>query len=477
MSTTSPPLSARHTIDNSLTYRKNSASPFKTVRFSPYKLPQKSASSLYLTGHSHAHPNPATPAYNLPVTSTPVHIAHEGEVFENTRHVRLDFELFEDGQQCTPSREQFQTILSLFPTSFKLSFSPPFMIVACIKPPPKPWPVTVAGMPLYLTTDGETSPMDYGLTGRGPRRLIEAGIERWRTPSLETFQQLFGLFDSLGAKIHRLQWIGWCFLALGASEPYADWRARLPFVVNGIRMGYVFGEQTVHEKALRRKLPADRIPDDEAYIDLRPGVMIASKTSGHENSDVMTTSGVCLQSPSGKKYITVAKHGFPGGVGDQVWHPNPSGRCIAKVSKVFGETDIALAELGNVHYSKETFSAPDALASAFGSLLDVKQLRVGDPIFMDTPYNGRCEGSLMKVGVLRILSDEPADDTEYVIGAFAYFGNGADTLFDGCCGGVVWNSSHNVVGQFCFQQDGVDKLCYCPTFDALRRLDYIIADA
>ena len=366
--------------------------------------------------------------------------------------------------------------MSLFPTCFKLSFAPPFLILACRKLPAKPWPVTVAGMPLYLTTDGEASPMDCGRTGRGPKQFVEATIERWQTPNLDTFKKVFRLLDSLNAKIHCLQWIGWCFLALGASEPYDDWRTRLPWVINNIRIGYIFGEQTVHEKALRRKLPAGRVPDDEAYADLRPGVMVTSKMLSHD-TDLMTTSGVCLQSASGKKYITVAKHGFPGGVGDQVLHPNRDGRVIAEVSKVFGKTDIALAELANIHYSRETFSAPDALVSAFRSLLDTTQLRVGDFIYMDTPYNGRCEGTLINVEVLRNPSNEPADDTEYVIGVFGFFGNGADTLFDGCCGGVIWNSDYDVLGQFRFQQAGAGNLCYCPTFETLRDLGYTIADS
>lgn len=401
---------------------------------------------------------------------------HEDKEVANTGHVKLDFELFRDGKQCTPSMEQFEAIMSLFPTSFRLSFAPPFLLIACRKLPAKQWPITVAGMPLFLTTDGEASAMDYGLGGSGPKASIGATIVRWTTPDLDTFKRLFRMFNDLNANIHRLQWIGWSFLALGSSEPYADWRARLPFLVNNIRIGYIFGEQTVHEKALRRKSPADRIPDNEAYTDLRPGMMVVSKSSSHENYNVMTTSGVCLQSSSGTKYITVAKHGFPGGVGDQVLHPDRDGRIIAEVSKVFGETDIALAKLADVHYSKETFSALDAPVSPFRSLLDANQLQVGGFIYIDTPYNGRCEGILVKVDVLEIPSDEHADGFEYVIGAFAYFGNGADALVEGCCGGVIWNCNHDIIGQFSFQQDGADDLCYCPTFVTLRHLGYTIAD-
>ena len=50
-------------------------------------------------------------------------------------------------------------------------------------------------------------------------------------------------------------------------------------------------------------------------------------------TDLVTISGICLKSPStSKHYITVAKHGFPGGVGDLVMHPGRLGACIAEVS-------------------------------------------------------------------------------------------------------------------------------------------------
>ena len=455
--------------------RKTSVSPFKTTRYSPYKIPQRSSSATQLTGHPHVCPNQPSPSSSVPVISNAPRFTHEGEEFESTRHVKLDFELFRDGEQRFPSAEQHRAIMSLFPTCFKLSFSPPFLVVACTKLPAKPWPVTVAGLPLYLTSDGEAFPMDPGISSRGPKAHVDATITRWQTPDLAIFQKLFTLLDSLDAQIHRLQWIGWSFLALGAKEPFADWRHRLPCQINGIYVGYIFGEQTVQENALRRKLPAGRIPDNEAYTDLRPGVMVASADPESEDHDVMTTSGICLQSPSGKKYLTVAKYGFPGGVGDKVLHPDRHGRCIAQVSKVFGETDIAIAELADVGYLKETFSAPDAPVKAFRNLVNIPQLQVGDSIYMDTPYNGRCEGTLMVVDVLRIPSDEPADDVEYAVGTLGYFGNGADTLSDGCCGGVIWNSQYDVIGQFGFQASGTHDFVYCPTFQTLQVLGYTIA--
>lgn len=136
----------------------------------------------------------------------------------------------------------------------------------------------------------------------------------------------------------------------------------------------------------------------------------------------MTTSGVGLQSPSGAKYITVAKHGFPGGVGDRVLHLNRSGQVIAEVAKVFGETDIALARLAIVLHPRETFPAVDVPVRLFGSLSNITQARVGDLFFEDNPFDGGCEGVLAKVDVWRIPADEPANAVGYVFDLLKYFG-------------------------------------------------------
>jgi hypothetical protein len=170
------------------TYRAKSVSPYKTSRFSPYKLSSRSSSLLQLSGHPHAHPNPPPPAYDVPVTSNTSQFTHEGERFEATTHVKLDFELFRSGEQRTPSTEQFRAIMSLFPTCISVTFSPPFLIVVCTKLPIKPWPVTVAGLPLYLTADHDASPINLGKNSRGPKISIDTTLLRWQTPDLQAFK-------------------------------------------------------------------------------------------------------------------------------------------------------------------------------------------------------------------------------------------------------------------------------------------------
>jgi len=103
------------------------------------------------------------------------------------------------------------------------------------------------------------------------------------------------VLDDLDANVHRLQWIGWFILALAAHEPYDNWRARLPTRINDFPIRYIFGEEAMKEKALRRKLPAGRSPDNDIYTNLRPGVMVASKilSLDYSSSDGSPTKRTC----------------------------------------------------------------------------------------------------------------------------------------------------------------------------------------
>lgn len=248
--------------------RQKAASPLTPAkRFSPYRINRERQSLL--TGHTHANPNPSSPPFNLPVTSDTANPIAEDDDFDSVRHIKLDFELFREDRQWTPSVEEHEAIFGLFPSAYRMSIHPPFLIIFCKKLPPKPWPVSVAGLPLFLTDDNE-SPINYGLSSHGPKASVKSSLSLWKTPDLGAFQEVFNVLDDLGANIRRLQWIGTGFLALATREPYEDWRSRLPFSINNIFIGYVFGEQDVEEKAIRRILPQGRTRDDTTYNDLRP---------------------------------------------------------------------------------------------------------------------------------------------------------------------------------------------------------------
>ena len=62
----------------------------------------------------------------------------------------------------------------------------------------------------------------------------------------------------------------------------------------------------------------------------------------------------------------------------------------------------------------------------------MSQAQIIDLVFVNTPFNERCKGVMVKVDVLRIPADAAADDVRYVSDFLSYFDNGTDTLFNNC---------------------------------------------
>ncbi|KAL8816349.1 MAG: hypothetical protein Q9191_008347 [Dirinaria sp. TL-2023a] len=443
-----------------LVYRQKSASPIRVARYSQYKFPKQSSTSSQLLGHSHAHLEPLPSVYKLPVVSGELNTQGAEDSF-GTRHVSLGFELLHNGEPRTPSKEQFDAIFNLFPTAYRVSFAPPFLVVVCKILPPQPWPVTVAGMPLFLTDDEKVEPMEIGLYGHGPKVTTKSPINGWQTPNLSAFKEVFEMLDQFSKDFRRLQWTGASFVAIASQEPFANWRKRLPCMVNSRLIGYIFDEKPLMEKAVRIMVSQGRTADDSVY-----------------NQLITTRHYDCVHGWSVSRAHDIG-HGFSGGVGDEVLHPNRNGSCIADVSKVFGETGIALAELrsqSHLAYSRTTFPTPQAAVQPFRNLLSLQEIRVHDLIYMDTAVNGRCEGSVVKLEILRLPSDElGSKDVQYVIGSFVYFGNGTDILLDGCCGASLWNDDHDVIGKFQYLDASPAALCYCPSFAGLKDFGYTIA--
>lgn len=145
-------------------------------------------------------------------------------------------------------------------------------------------------------------------------------------------------------------------------------------------------------------------------------------------------------------------------------------------AKQFWDSDVGLLELKpGLKYNRETFSTSEYRLKPFRKLADSFTLRLGDSIHLNTPVNGHVEGIVLKIDVVGKPADEPADPTTYIIGQCTYFGNGSDTLFDGCCGGVVGNDDFDVVGQFRFMMKD-EPVAYCPSFNPLMELEYELSE-
>ncbi|KAL8869498.1 MAG: hypothetical protein Q9174_004228 [Haloplaca sp. 1 TL-2023] len=405
------------------------------------------------------------------------------KTYLKTWHVTMDFSLVEpDGRQVNPSDEQIAAIKILFPTCFAVEHAAPFLTLRCTKLPPKPWPVSIAGIPLFLTTDSE---LFLGIRAYGSELHLEAEIHRWRTPDSQIFIDIFEALRVRGANIESVQWMGWGLLILSEEEPCDDWRKKLPSLINDLYVGYIIGPEAREEKALRRKIPQGNARDDSFYTDHRPGIVLAGSpgylTPSLQNAEDVSTSGICVEAPNGNKYVTVASHGFPNGVCSQVWHPDGNGTLLGTIEKVFESSDISLCRLEEgINYSRETFANPNAAQGhqAFRDFAGTTAMRIGDLISMDSPFSGRCYGNVIVIAMWALPADDPeAKEVEYLNCFYGYFGNGSDALFDGCCGAAIWNGDYDVVGQFSYQMTNRAGHCFCPSFKILKDAGYRLSKA
>ncbi|KAI9764730.1 MAG: hypothetical protein M1840_008122 [Geoglossum simile] len=389
-------------------------------------------------------------------------------------HIDLGFNLYQNGRQLNPNREQMDTIMSVFPTCYASSIMSPILVLRYRELPPKPWPLTIAGLPVWITKDPESLPLTIGLPGHALPIDLDVEINLWETPKKETVRKIFDELDNRGINAIRVQWLGVRFLAFVKGEPSKGWAGRFPRRVNGILITYIFGDISGSICAQRVKSPVVGDPDNSNYSpSLRPGMMISSG-SGPDQTELLSTSGVCVRSPSGKKYITCASHGFPLGL-ERVYHPDRHGHYLGEVKEMFWDNDVSLFELNKdqpMTYSRQTFNPPG------GELVRLKDpfgLHIGESIHMDTAFNGHCEGIVMVIDTVRVPSDEPVTPHRYITGIFTYLSDGSDSFTEGCCGGPVWTDGREVVGQFQFLS--MDKLlCYVPSFAHLIELGYELSE-
>jgi hypothetical protein len=396
----------------------------------------------------------------------------------------MDFSLFQDRTFISPTADQMIAIMDRIPTCNHISDSDPYIIAHVEKLPPKPWPSMVAGRPLFITNDRFEQPMARGVMSLGPELVINTGIGREELPSQKAMIMIVEALDELGIHLKSLEWMGWCFFAYPDADGFGDSKRIYPRRVDDLAMKYIFEKEPTSAKALRRTLPDSGARDNSDYFpSLRPGVRLAHPVE--EGIEILTSSGVCLQSPTGKKYITVASHGFPEGAENLAYHPGTvianDTSSIGFVTKVFWDSDISLLELKpGLTYSREPFSSEDYVAQPFRNLKDTQnsKLRRGDNVYMDTFCNGHCVGSVVGAELLRIPAADGYPDEnrmQYMYSTMEYWGNGNEALFDGCCGAPIWNDDFDVIGQYRFLH-AQTSISYAPTYDRLRELGYTLSE-
>jgi hypothetical protein len=157
-------------------------------------------------------------------------------------------------------------------------------------------------------------------------------------------------------------------------------------------------------------------------------------------------------------------------IGDEIYHPTPNGgQAIGTAVSHLGKTDISIVKLKpGIRYINKTFETPEGLdGTLIIGLAPVynHKVKAGDPISMNNPYSGFCEGQILSVGKLAIEDTEP--DQNWIATRWMFFENG-DQPKEGSCGSAILTEGGDVAGFFWFQSNSEEGLCYSIAADELR---------
>ncbi|KAI9827243.1 MAG: hypothetical protein M1832_005381 [Thelocarpon impressellum] len=318
--------------------------------------------------------------------------------------------------------------------------------------PPRPWPSHVAGLLLRITTKApnEDEYRPKGEMGRGATIQVNPPIQRWIRPSTESINNLTKhLSTHYGCRVSQLAFYG-ARLEIWLTGKDLD-LTTLPFRAGIIVVWYHLGstDSQGHEAALRNQIPRNAKPDDAPYGKmLRPGVMLSN--GGPQGAELLTTSGAPVRAVSGERFVTVSAHGFPGGA-PAIWHPTKqSGQEIGTMVRVLGKTDIGLMRLEpDFRYEADVFDDPEYGGPTLTSFKSISDVKFADPLFLDSPFSGRCDGSAGHFA-WRALPEgyENAKEGYWLETLWAYFGDGIPDMLDGTCGSAIFDQNNQVVSFF-----------------------------
>ena len=348
-----------------------------------------------------------------------------------------DFSLVENGGMRFLNGDRGRMILSLFPTAVAYRQQYPLLVIQVEVLPPKPWPIAIAGMPLFVTTSEKDMGFDHGKLGGAPGILWE--LKGKINDNLRMIADY--TIDHLSKVDIKVEELGWFFLFFRIKLATDVERSKLPRAIAGLRCSYVVEVTDVvsrREAALRRIIPQGELRDDSTYYpNLRPGVMVSDGGSPHER---LTTSGIAVRDCAGNPFVTVAKHGFPGGIGSLVHHPTTNGKVIGKIAAAIPNSDIGLmAPITDLRYSSENFGHVDEDGQLLNPgptiagivPLDDSKVFWNWEVLMNNPFSGYCQGFFEGTG----FSVDRGGQVSRM--SFVYFGNGRDEEMGGSCGSPI----------------------------------------
>ena len=119
----------------------------------------------------HRHPvellRPVQPSPSSPPKFDPTGKMSVNPLNEYPLHVNLGFSLYIDHIQQNPKKCELEWIMAVFPTCYAATLMNPLLILHYETLLPRPWPLTIAGLPIYLTTKSDDFPLELGLPAGG----------------------------------------------------------------------------------------------------------------------------------------------------------------------------------------------------------------------------------------------------------------------------------------------------------------------
>ncbi|KAK4466220.1 hypothetical protein QBC42DRAFT_329279 [Cladorrhinum samala] len=385
----------------------------------------------------------------------------------SVRHIILPFDLQGEPGNALDT-EKRNLILKIFPGTTGIGSDGFFLVLQLRTLPPKPWPLTIGGVPLHLTVEiASGTPVPQGRMVSWRNGVIAQdqngrNMDDWKP----LFNAIKDHFQGIGVSITEVMYWSSCVMIV-LKHRNTD-MGKIPSQAANIRCFYLFDDEMGRPPAPQaRRLtdPTPGNPDNSQYNTLQPGLRV---TSSHLPSDpdmfLSTTSGVLLKDKLGNQFMTVASHGFPPECGTSVFHAQPgNGRRIGELIMEVAHTDVALVKLQDTEtFSNITFESDDVPITKHIQLtrfVPTKNRRRFELIYLDSPDTGLIEASLILSSYQAIPIDDNSPEQYWVLTNWYY--NGQDSgvnLPEGMCGTAIWNKEGEVLGFFKYApKDGVMK--------------------
>ena len=202
-------------------------------------------------------------------------------------------------------KENREILTRIFPSTTGVGTDGFFLYIYVSEIPPKPWPKTIAGLPLYLAPRAgpEYCPMPNGQSvhrrnGTIADQMDGCHMEPW-TPLFEAIRDHF-----IALKISITQVIYWGNFLIIVLEHRGIDMARLPWKAAGILCQYLYDDEMGRPRLPQARRQTDATPgnpDQTQYVTLQPGLRVTSGyMSRHPGMFQASTTGVLVKDSIGK---------------------------------------------------------------------------------------------------------------------------------------------------------------------------------